>query len=533
MSDSDPLESLTGNEDERPAAIGRYQIRRELGRGMMGVVYEAVDALLGRTVALKTIRLAFVVTPAERATFEERFFTEARIAARLSHPGIVVVHDIGKDEHSGLLYIVLEYLKGRTLGEMTASRQPLYWRDALQIVAKLARALHHAHAHGVIHRDIKPANVMVLDNGEPKVMDFGIAKIETARIRLTAAGQSLGSPLYMSPEQALGEDVGASSDLFSLGSILYTLLTGSSPFVAASIPSILSRILREDPLPPSFSVAGLPRDVDAIVARALAKRTAERYARGDLLAEDIEDVLSERSARHAGGARTAPDTVETAMPSAAAPPPLNPLDELSALVDEALVRVEAPPGKAPAEASTGATYRAPSDRRWARLVLPLALLVVITLGGLYVLMRRTAQPATERPDLVDGRGETGTAGTVTAAPSPARQGPGGGVIDAARLAIHFEHPIRTGTFRLWIDDELKLERMFSGRPKKLLAVTAWSGEWRQTVDVRPGRRALRVQVRWDDNERTELIEGVFVAGETRAMDVGVGRLRKDLSLDWR
>lgn len=161
-----------------PAAIGRYRIIGELGRGAMGLVYKAEDPALGRRVAVKTIELAFAVEPAQRVEFERRFFAEAQIAARLSHPGIVICHDVGKDPETGVLFIVLEYLKGTPLSDAVMRDALLPSMQVVSIVAKVARALHHAHEHGVIHRDMKPANVMLLKSGEPKILDFGVAKLE-------------------------------------------------------------------------------------------------------------------------------------------------------------------------------------------------------------------------------------------------------------------------------------------------------------------------------------------------------------------
>jgi serine/threonine-protein kinase len=158
--------------DTLPRAIGRYEIRRELGRGMMGIVYEALDPALGRTIALKTIQLTFSLKPEERETFEQRFLVEARTAARLSHPGIVVVHDVGRDPETGMLYMALEHLKGRTLGEILREATLTDLREGLRIIGRIADALHHAHSEKVIHRDIKPANIMILPSGGAK--DHGL-----------------------------------------------------------------------------------------------------------------------------------------------------------------------------------------------------------------------------------------------------------------------------------------------------------------------------------------------------------------------
>jgi hypothetical protein len=263
----------------------------------MGVVYEAHDPLLGRRLAVKSILVGRSFAEAERAAFEQRFLTEARIAAQLQHPGIVVVHDIGRDAETGGLYIALEYLEGRTLDQVISSGTSLPWQETLRIAARVAEALHHAHEHGVVHRDVKPANVMLLASGEPKIMDFGIARLDASR--MTLPGAVFGTPLYMSPEQAQGQPVDPRSDLFSLGTITYALLTGASPFEAANVPAILARVASLDPPPPSTVVKGLPPEVDVLVARAMARDPESRYPTGQMLAEDFDDVRSGRPPRHA------------------------------------------------------------------------------------------------------------------------------------------------------------------------------------------------------------------------------------------
>jgi serine/threonine protein kinase len=296
--------------DTKPTKIGRYKIRKEIGRGAMGVVYQALDPTLGRNVALKTISLRLPVPDEERAGFERRFLQEARAAAALSNPNIVVVYEVGRDAKTGLLFIALEYLRGKTLEAMISLGQRLDWREALRTVGRIAEALHHAHSHGVVHRDIKPANIMVLPSGEPKIMDFGIAKLEAGE--LTAGGNILGSPSYMSPEQAAGEKVDARSDLFSLGAVLYELLTGHKAFGGASVPAIVASLAHQDPAPATMLVPELPPEVDTVVARALAKSRADRYPTGKAFAEDIEDVLGGRWPRHDRPPR-GPKTLQTVL----------------------------------------------------------------------------------------------------------------------------------------------------------------------------------------------------------------------------
>jgi serine/threonine-protein kinase len=280
----------------QPPRIDRYEIKRELGRGSMGVVYQAKDTVLNRNVALKTISLRFAVSESDRRTFEARFLQEARAAATLAHPGIVVVYDVGVDPETGSPYMALEFLRGKTLESVLAAGQTLDWRAALRTVARVAEALQHAHAHGIVHRDIKPANIMVLASGEPKIMDFGVAKVDT--VHLTTGGRVLGTPHYMSPEQAGGQRLDGRSDLFALGAVLYELLTGKKAFPGPSTPMVLKQLIHEDPVPPSTISPGLPAAVDAVVARALAKQTPARYPSGKDLAEDIDDILADRRPRH-------------------------------------------------------------------------------------------------------------------------------------------------------------------------------------------------------------------------------------------
>ena len=306
-----------------PAQIGRFLIRRELGRGMMGVVYEAHDPALDRTIALKVIRLTFAATEKERESFEQRFMTEARAAASLSHPGIVVVHEVDRDPETGLLYLALEYLPGTTLSERIATGGPLEERDALRLALRVAQALHYAHERGVVHRDVKPANVMVLPDGEPKILDFGLAKLEAGHEH-TAAGQFLGTPLFMSPEQAQGLPADGRSDLFSLGAILYTLLAGRRPFEAENVTRILAKVAHQPPTPLSEIAPSVSPDTEYVVLRALQKDPAQRYPTGAAMAEDISDVLAGRHPRHRSDPLPAPGegTLVASLPAASDLPEL-------------------------------------------------------------------------------------------------------------------------------------------------------------------------------------------------------------------
>src|SRR5258708_4801002 len=266
---------------------------------MRGAVYEAHDPALGRLAALKTLTPTCVPPPADREDFERRFAAEARIAARLSHPGIVVVHDVGRDEESGLLFIAFERLHGDSLAAIIAKGVRFPWRDSFQIIRRVAEALKAAHEHGLIHRDIKPANIILPASGRPEVVAFGIARAQP--VSLTAAGQFFGTPLYMSPEQALSEKVDARSDIFSLGSVAYALLTGRQAFEGESVMQILGRVVNQDPVPLVALDSSLPAAVDYVIARALAKSRQDRYPKARDLAEDLEDIVDGHAPRHRPG----------------------------------------------------------------------------------------------------------------------------------------------------------------------------------------------------------------------------------------
>jgi serine/threonine-protein kinase len=264
------------------AALGRYEIAAQLGRGAMGVVYRARDPLLGREVAVKTILLP--ADEAERAEYEARFQQEARAAAALNHPGIVTIHDIGRAD--GVLYMAMEYVEGHELRDALAGGQGLPVPQAVAIAAQLADALGYAHARGIVHRDVKPANVMILRDGRAKIMDFGIARIAASDVK-TQTGVLMGSPKYMSPEQVQGRPADARSDLFSLGVVLHEMLCGAPPFTGDDVSMLMYNVAHADPPPPSAVNAAVPRMLDLIVARALAKSPEQRYADAAQMAADL------------------------------------------------------------------------------------------------------------------------------------------------------------------------------------------------------------------------------------------------------
>ncbi|HXF27934.1 MAG TPA: protein kinase [Bryobacteraceae bacterium] len=252
--------------------IGRYQLLGEVGRGAMGVVYRAQDPAIGRIIAIKSIKLADLTEEAERERLRERLFREAQSAGILSHPNIVTIYDIA--EESGLAYIFMEFVNGPSL-EKVLSAHHVEKQKLLEIFAETAAGLDYAHKKGIVHRDIKPANILVHEDGQAKITDFGVAKIVSQQ--MTQSGAIMGTPSYMSPEQVQGQAVDGHADQFSLAVIAYEVLTGEKPFSGDYLPTLLYKIVREDPVAPQRLNPTLADEVEAVLRRGLAKAPNDRY----------------------------------------------------------------------------------------------------------------------------------------------------------------------------------------------------------------------------------------------------------------
>ncbi len=261
--------------------LGKYEILRELGRGAMGVVYEAFDPSLERTVALKTIRRD-QLEGAEAADAIARFEREAKAAGRLNHPNIVSVYDFGDDNNT--TYIAMEFVHGRELKSFFGKDERFPMPEIARIMGQLLDALEYSHNYGVVHRDIKPANIIIQFNGQVKVADFGIARIESSQY--TQAGTVLGTPAYMSPEQFMGQTVDRRSDIFSAGVVLYQFLTGERPFSGAAT-TIMHKVLSVDPPAPSMLNVQTPKPFDEVISKAMAKRPEDRFQTAKEFADAI------------------------------------------------------------------------------------------------------------------------------------------------------------------------------------------------------------------------------------------------------
>ncbi len=262
--------------------LGRYEVLGELGQGAMGLVYKARDPLIDRVVAIKTINLALALD--EKEEFESRFYQEAKAAGRLSHPNIVTIYDVGKN--GDVAYIAMEFLEGRELRDIMDDGGLLPIDQVLDIVAQVAQGLSYAHEHDIVHRDVKPSNVMIVRGKHVKITDFGIARMPSSAVQ-TQTGMVLGSPKYMSPEQVMGKAIDQRSDIFSLGVMLYEMLTGQAPFNGDNVNAIMYQTLNSIPSSPSSLNPEVPEMINFIVAKALAKKVEDRYQNALDLAVDL------------------------------------------------------------------------------------------------------------------------------------------------------------------------------------------------------------------------------------------------------
>jgi hypothetical protein len=504
----------------------------------MGVVYEAYDPSLHRAIALKTFHLSFAVSPQQYKSFEERFFAEARIAAHLSHPGIVAVHDVGCDPEIGTHYIALEYLQGRTLHEIIKDGAPLPWRETLDLTRRVAEALHYAHGLQVIHRDIKPANIMRLPSGEPKILDFGIAKMVGAGSKRTTC-HVFGTPNFMAPEQALGHKPDGRADLFSLGAVAYTLLTGRLAFDAPSIPATVRRLIEDDPEPPSRIVPDLPPGVDAFIARVLAKSPDRRYLSGREMIDDIDAVFDAAEAHgRAVHVEARPESLASAEPAdsavSGAVPVRRGLQRAARFALPALLAV------APLLYFTRTESEHPPEATGNSALVSTALGPAIQPTA-EATRAATGQPPSPAAAQEPGEGASAAqrregvatkSARVLRAPTSA-SGTAGPIVPA-RLTVRFEHALEEGTLRLWVDNEVVVQQnLESVESTGIPGFRRRRGSFEREVAVKPGMRTIRAEVRWNDNVMEQRLSARFQSGSARHLDLNLGRNQKALSVKWK
>jgi tRNA A-37 threonylcarbamoyl transferase component Bud32 len=531
-------------DDPKGERFGRYQILSELGRGAMGVVYKARDPKINRVVAVKTILLAGQ-PPEEEREYRERFFREAEAAGRLSHPGIVTIFDVGEEAETRAPYIVMEFVAGQPLDKLLARddhRLPL--ETALQLSHELAEALDYAQAQGVVHRDLKPANILITEDGHPKIADFGVAKLNLANF--TLAGRVLGTPAYMSPEQLNGDAVDGRSDLFSLGVILYTILTGYRPFQGNSALTVCFKVVNREPVAATVLNTDLPPGLDYIIARALAKDPAQRYQRGMEMASDIQALREGRDPR--GNAdQPGSDTAAGAALAAS-----------GSTTTSALAPLRLGP-KSPA----GGRHLTPEHRAARNLLenmrkkslagtLLLVGLLVFGFRMASVLWPHTAPPQnlaitttikplpraeavapakTETIPVVKKRRKTAgranppsvKVATPNAPPSLVLSSPPPSPpVSPALLEIEVEHKFAAANLSIWVDDRLTYTHTLEGTDKKRLVVFHQvQGHEFHAMQLSPGKHLLRVEVSSGaaSGEQSAMVTGEFVSGKEKMLHI--------------
>jgi len=548
-------------DERRNERFGRYEILAELGRGAMGVVYKARDPKINRVVAVKTVSLNG--QPAEEELdYRERFVREAEAAGRLSHPGIVTIFDVGEEPETRAPYIVMEYVNGPSLEKLLSGEdRTLPLETALQLTLELAEALDCAHGQGVVHRDLKPANILVTEDGHAKIADFGVAKLNLANF--TLAGRALGTPAYMSPEQLSGEAVDGRSDLFSLGVVLYTVLTGYRPFQGNSAATVSFKVVNRDPVPASVLDTDLPPGLDYIIARAMAKDPAQRYQRGMEMVLDIQEMRAGREpwskTKHQGPFAGA-DAVQTASIRANA----------WATGQRA---VATKPGNRPSSLSF------PLGREGVEQLLPkmgkkslagaLLLAGVVAFGlqarhfiwpqkaPVHNLARNAAvQPlpfAGESASVKDAtavtppspapapkliaqklpRATTAVASAphamtaVASAPRVAKVIPATSpVLSPAVLDIEVQHKFAQANLSIWVDDRLTYTHLLEGADKKRLVVFHQvDGHEFHAMQISPGKHKVRVRVESaeDSYYHSDMVAGDFISGKENLLRINVSK----------
>lgn len=352
------MDQKSGFAEQMPNSIGRYQVQGSIGYGAMGAVYKAFDPLIKRTLAIKTIRLDIPRNSPQYKSFIERFYHEARISGTLSHPNIVTLFDIG--EEGGIPYLAMEFVEGDTISSQIEKGVRFPPEKVISVISQAASAVDYAHTKGVIHRDIKPSNMMLSEGDRVKVTDFGIAKLVDSE--MTQAGTLLGTPSYMSPEQAMGDKLDGRSDIFSLGVCAFEMLCGEQPFPGTNVTSILYKLVHVDPIEPAnLEMNGLvPQKWHEVFGKVLAKKPDDRYQTAAEFVQDLEYCLgswfgavSESTLDPTLGiaAMPAPGEAPKGAPAAAAPPgaqaekpaPTTPVEEVTAAIPAAQLRTVAPP----------------------------------------------------------------------------------------------------------------------------------------------------------------------------------------------
>ncbi len=518
----------------------------------MGVVYKARDPQIDRLVAVKTVCLRGEEPEAEQE-FRGRFLNEAQAAGRLHHPGIVSVFDVGEDGETHDPYIVLEYVAGESLHKILGREKKFELPQALQIAEEIAEALEYAHAQGVTHRDIKPGNILITQEGHAKIADFGIAKLNLAHF--TIPGRVLGTPAYMAPEQLSGEGVDGRSDLFSLGVILYAMVTGHSPFQGNSATTVCFKVANREPIAASMLELNLPRELDAVIGRAMAKDPEQRYQSGAEFAADLQALQSEEKPSvatttfHAIAAEAERQTRSQTARGAAARVTKSQKAPLAAVRRFAmrdlmlgtativlLLIVGVKSGllsRSSTPVQTAAIPVAPTVQNPPVAVAPAAVLNAAP---------QALEPAPARLKPVVHKASTKPAGPGASSPAmirdtSARSHPAETVVAApAMVELSVRHQFKDATLTVWIDDQLALTRpLHGGTQKKLVVFSAVHGMDSETLKVPSGKHMLRVRTQTGDQtvDLSKTISADFVGGDDKTLIVTFEKKNTAMHLEWQ
>lgn len=547
--------SLENSETKR---FGRYEILGQLGRGAMGIVYKARDPQIDRIVALKTVPL-HGQEPEEEAEYRRRFLNEAQAAGRLHHPGIVSVFDVGEEPENRDPYIVLEYVAGEALNRKLAREKKIPLEQSLQLALEVAEALDYAHSQGVTHRDVKPGNILITQDGHAKIADFGIAKLNLAHF--TLPGKVLGTPAYMAPEQLSGEGADGRSDLFSLGVILYAMTVGHSPFQGDSATTVCFKVANREPVPASALDLNLPRELDAIIARAMAKDPQERYQRGSEFAEALRQLQS-------AGKRTGTTTSLLTTPA-------NGTKTKKIAPAQGLTGSPAVGPAYAAKLVRAAILKAPVKD----LILGAATVALLVIVGVQSRLLINTQSEADDPGLIhtqpiatlppavpqqktvppkpvdavasntsskkrimtahaavqkaSARQPAKNAAVAAAAPAPSV--PKQIVVSLSTVQLAVRHQFKEATLSVWVDDKLALTRpLHGGTQKRLVVFNGIHGIESETLKVPAGKHVLRFQAQTSDQtvDLSKTISGSFIGGDDRTLQISFDKHNTTMHLDW-
>jgi len=570
--------------------LGRYEIVAELGRGGMGAVYKARDPKIDRFVAIKTI-LLHQSGVQEQREFRERFFVEAQAAGRLLHPGIVAVFDVGEEPGTSDPYIVMEYIEGQTLRELLVGQNgKLPLESALRITQELAEALDYAHAQGVVHRDLKPANILVTKEGQAKIGDFGIAQLDLTH--MTLPGRVLGTPAYMSPEQLEGEQVDGRSDLFSLGAILYYMLTGFSPFQGNSATTVCFKVANRDPLQATALAPELPPELDAIISRALAKDPSVRYQRGMEFAADLRQLREgttnppkghlwfqpsegrrtwlDKAANRPIFTATTPRAMSKPRPTVAEKKSSNLLSRISSsrvLVGPLIsffvaaivlgflawrqIRIANPSATTVVESANRATVRESTPAKQSSPVAatnaqnasatiqsdsqtetePSATLAAASpKAPANPAIFKLMAPAVHKPGVKAGSSPVASKAAPTPI-EPAASAPGPNLAFAdSNVEVRVENHFSDGILSIWIDDKLAYEHALHDGHKKKLILLGGGIKETVTIPLPSGKHTVRVAVRSpkEQYDASQTVAGDFLKGGEKVLSINFDKHSREM-----